>query len=108
MSQFTDTFIKGLKAKKERYEEYEGGGFGVRISPNGMKTWIYRYKMDGKTSKLTLGHYPTMSLANAKRRFIELNGIRKENINPKDYIEQAELKENNTIKKLIQDWYSVN
>jgi hypothetical protein len=46
-----------------------------------------------------------MSLANAKKRFMELNAIRKESINPKDHIEQAKLNENNTVTKLIQDWY---
>ncbi len=54
MSNFTDTYIKSLKPKTTRYEEYEGGGFGIRITPNGIKTWIYRYKIDGKTDKLTL------------------------------------------------------
>jgi hypothetical protein len=54
MSQFTDTFIKGLKSKTQRYEKYEGGGFGIRITPKGVKTWIYRYKIKEKTDKV---HY---------------------------------------------------
>lgn len=45
-------------------------------------------------------------MANARKKFNELSEIRKEGINPKDYIEQVKLKENNTVKKLIQDWYS--
>jgi len=108
MSNFTDTYIKALKSKTTRYEEYEGGGFGIRVgvAPKGIKTWVYRYKIDGVTEKLTLGHYPKMSLANAKKRFIELSAIRKEGANPKEYIEQAKLKENNTVTKLLQDWYS--
>jgi integrase len=108
MSNFTDTYIKALKPKTVRYEEYEGGGFGIRVgvAPKGIKTWIYRYKINGLTEKLTLGHYPSMSLANAKKRFIELSTIRKEGINPKDYIEQTRLKESNTIKALVQEWYS--
>lgn len=107
MSNFTDTYIKALKPKTVRYEEYEGGGFGIRvgIAPQGIKTWIYRYKINGVTEKLTLGHYPKISLANAKKRFVELSDIRKEGINPKDYIEQSKLKENNTVKKLVEDWY---
>lgn len=73
MSNFTDTYIKALKPKSKRYEEYEGGGFGIRVASTGVKTWIYRYKMNGLTEKLTLGHYPSLSLANAKKRFIELS-----------------------------------
>lgn len=105
MSNFTDTYIKSLKPSIKRYEEYEGGGFGIRVTPNGVKSWIYRYKINGKTDKLTIGHYPTVSLANAKKRFTELSGLRKEGHNPKDIIEQDKQKENNTVEKLIQAWY---
>jgi integrase len=106
MSSFTDTYIKALKPLAKRYEEYEGGGFGIRVTPNGIKTWIYRYKIDGKTGKLTLGHYPAMSLANAKKRFAELSGLRREGLNPKDIIEQNKQKESNTVGKLVLEWYS--
>jgi len=106
MANFTDTYIKALKPKTERYEEYEGGGFGIRITHTGVKTWIYRYKINGKTDKLTLGHYPTMSLASAKKRFAELCGLRRDGHNPKQIIEQEEQKVNNTVGKLVQAWYS--
>lgn len=105
MSNFTDTYIKSLKAKVSRYEEYEGGGFGIRITPNGIKSWIYRYKINGKTDKLTLGHYPTMSLANAKKRFVELSGLRREGHTPKQVIERETLRESNTVAKLVAEWY---
>lgn len=49
MRNFTDTYIRNLKGKEKRFEEYEGGGFGIRIAPNNLKSWIYRYKMDNKT-----------------------------------------------------------
>src|SRR5580693_5727108 len=103
MTNFTDTYIKALKPKAARYEEYEGGGFGIRITPNGVKTWIYRYKINGKTDKLTLGHYPTMSLANAKKRFAELSGLRREGYTPKQIIEQEAQKESNTVAKLVTE-----
>jgi integrase len=106
MSSFTDTYIKALKPKAARYEEYEGGGFGIRVTPNGVKSWVYRYKINGKTDKLTLGHYPTLSLANAKKRFAELSGLRRDGQSPKQIIEQEEQKENNTVAKLVQAWYS--
>ena len=105
MANFTDTYIKGLKPSSKRYEEFEGGGFGIRITPNGVKSWIYRYKIGGKTDKLTLGHYPTMSLAQAKKRYIELSGLRRDGQSPKELIQQQEQKETNTVKKLVLEWY---
>lgn len=38
MANFTDTYIKNLRGKEKRYEEYEVGGFGIRITPNHLKS----------------------------------------------------------------------
>lgn len=110
MSKFTDTYIKALKPSLKRYEEYEGEGFGIRVTPKGVKSWIYRYKIDGKTDKITLGHYPNLSLANAKKCFLELRGQRQDGQNPKSLIKKMELekekRKGNTVKKLVLEWYS--
>jgi integrase len=106
MSGFTDTYIRNLKAKDKRYEEYEGAGFGIRVSPNQNKSWIYRYKMNGKTDKMTLGQYPSLSLAAAKKKFIELNDLRRSGMNPKTLIQERIEKENNTVEKLTLSWYT--
>ncbi|RAP38510.1 integrase [Legionella quinlivanii] len=105
MSNFTDTYIKNLKPKEKRYEEYEGGGFGIRVSPNQLKTWIYRYKINGKTDKIALGHYPSMSLASARKKCIDLQDIKRSGSVPKQIIQQQHEKKNNTVTKLVEAWY---
>ena len=107
---WTDAQIKGLKPKSTRYEKYIiKGGLGIRITPAGVKTWVYRYKIDGKTEKLTIGHYPIMGLAEANMRFLELSNQRREGVNPKELIQAQEAdrerQKNNTVKKLVLDWY---
>jgi integrase len=64
---FTDSKIKALKPKKQRYEVWEqnGKGFGVRVSPAGRKSWVYRYRNNDRHARMTLGSYPAMSLADA-------------------------------------------
>jgi len=107
---WTDAQIKGLKAKEARYEKsIIKGGLWIRVTPNGIKTWIYRYKIDGKTEKLTIGHYPPMSLHDANVEFLRLSHQRRDGINPKELIQaqkdDEERLRNNTIKKLVLDWY---
>ena len=106
MGNFTDTYIKGLKPRATRYEEYEGGGFGIRVTPKNIKTWIYRYRIADKTDKLTLGHYPAMSLASARQRFIELSELRRDKKIPKEIINNQKEAQNNTVSKLVLAWYA--
>lgn len=106
MSQFTDTFIKHLKPKEKRDEKFEGGGFGILIYPAGTKTWIYRYKIDNKKEYIILGHYPEMSLSEARKSFSELRDKRRSGINPKEFVQQQEESELRTVESLIMEWYT--
>lgn len=45
----------------------DGEGLYLRVRPTG-KAWVYRYKEAGKEAKLTLGGYPTMTLAGARKK----------------------------------------
>ena len=60
---FTDANIKHLKPRAQRYEEWDGNGFGVRVTPRGVKSFVWMYRYGGRSRRLTLGSYPSMSLA---------------------------------------------
>jgi hypothetical protein len=36
------------------------------VLPSGNIVWRYRYRLDGKREKLTLGKYPALTLKNAR------------------------------------------
>ncbi len=38
------------------------------VQPTGMKSWAVRYSRNGRVKKVTLGPYPALSLAEARRR----------------------------------------
>ena len=63
---FTDKAIAALKPKSKRYEAWEGGGFGMRVTPRGVKSWVLLYRFQGRPRRMTLGTYPTMGLADAR------------------------------------------
>jgi hypothetical protein len=107
MSNFTNTYIKNLKPRpNKQYEEYEGQGFGIKVSPKGTKAWIYRYKINDITEKVSLGHYPNMSLAEAKTKFLELKELKRKGINPKQVLAPEQEVEKTTVKDLVKRWYS--
>ena len=41
-------------------------GFGVRVTPKGVRTFVLRYLADGKDRMLTVAHSPATKLADAR------------------------------------------
>src|SRR5690606_14799234 len=44
------------------------GGLYVEVFPTGGVVWRYRYRLNGKYEKLTLGKYPALTLKNARMK----------------------------------------
>jgi integrase len=55
------------------YMDESLSGFGVRLHPNGRKTFFVRYRLEGR-KRLTLGVYPAMSLADARSKAKDVLG----------------------------------
>lgn len=70
--EFTDKFVDGLKAGPKRQTIREARGFTLQVMAAGKrggpttKRWLYLFTWQGKQAELTLGTYPTMSLADAR------------------------------------------
>jgi integrase len=48
-------------------------GFGIRVRASGARTWIYQYKIGGKTRRLVLGHATAIKAARAREIASELH-----------------------------------
>lgn len=46
-------------------------GLGIRVTPKGTKSFVYKYDIDGQDRWLTLGQYPKLSLAEALKKYGE-------------------------------------
>jgi integrase len=68
----TDAKIKGLKPQTARYMKSDGNGLSLDVLPSGKKSWIFRYRLNGKQERVTLGQYPAMSLKMARDKRDEL------------------------------------
>ncbi|WED23045.1 integrase arm-type DNA-binding domain-containing protein [Vibrio sp. JC009] len=65
----TDTWLRSVYGKpySGKSEITYRDGVGVRISPKGKVTWIYRVNFYGKPIKMKLGEYPAMKIRDALR-----------------------------------------
>ncbi len=79
--------------------------------PKGRFVWLYRYKNnDGKDTKITIGEYPAISLAQAKDKQKEYHALRAQNIDPQTYLqeqaEKAKKDRQNRFTPLFREWAS--
>ena len=104
----TDTKIKSLKAQEKTYRVADHNGLCVEIRPNGSKLWRYRYRFNGKASMLSLGEYPIVGLADARKARDEAKQLLINGINPSE--ERQRLKKEtlevdaNTFKTVSEEY----
>jgi integrase len=82
MSKFTDPYIKNLKPQENRFEIREGDGFGIRVTPRGVKTFFYIYQVNGYKRRMTLGTYPYITLKIAHQLHAEAKSLAVQGIDP--------------------------
>ena len=91
MASLTINLIKSLKPTGKAYRKMDDGsaGFGVKVSPKGEISFIFRYKSaDGRDVPMILGYYPETSLAGAREMWRQWRAIYDSGRDPK--IVQAE------------------
>ncbi|WP_136468937.1 tyrosine-type recombinase/integrase [Flagellimonas onchidii] len=47
-------------------------GFGLRVTPKGIKSWIVQYQSNERSRKITIGRYPKMSLSEARQLYVDM------------------------------------
>ena len=81
---FTDTFVRNLKPGDKRIDIADPGkrGLRLRVSTGGTKTWAWMFKHNGYARRYTIGVYPTVSLADARRAVETLREKHKAGVMP--------------------------
>ena len=59
--------VRNLKATAKPTKHYDAAGLYLEVTPKAAKLWRLRYRLDGKQRLLSLGKYPAVSLAEARK-----------------------------------------
>lgn len=63
----TDIVVRNAKPRERAYKLTDGGGLYLLLTPGGGRLWRLKYRADGVERKLSLGKYPAVSLADARK-----------------------------------------
>ncbi|WP_038263757.1 Arm DNA-binding domain-containing protein [Xenorhabdus cabanillasii] len=105
----TDVVIKKSKPEAKSYTLFDENGLWLLVEPNGSRGWRFRYRFEGKQKMISLGTYPEVSLAEARRRTAEYRSMVADGINPsedrKRQKRESIIMSENTFEKITREWY---
>lgn len=67
MNLLTEKKVAALRPREKRYTVTDGHGLTLKVQPTGTKSWVLRVSASGRVSDLFLGHWPEVSLMQARQ-----------------------------------------
>ncbi|SQL17935.1 site-specific recombinase, phage integrase family [Escherichia coli] len=106
-----DMQIRRAKPEVKAYTLGDGQGLSLLVEPNGSKSWRFRYRYAGKPKMISLGVYPTSTLAEARARRDEARKIVAEGKNPSEVRKEQKLalriQSENAFEKIAREWHQM-
>jgi integrase len=82
----TDVRVRNARPAENQYEIFDRaiGGFALRVSPSGTKSYVVNFRCNGKNRRMKLGNAIVMSLADAREAAMLAKAKAKSGIDPLD------------------------
>ncbi|WIG80757.1 tyrosine-type recombinase/integrase [Photobacterium damselae] len=112
-TRLTDKEIKSTKATDKEYNLFDGGGLRLRVKPNGAKHWLLNYYRPNskKRANLSLGKYPDLSLAIARKLSQEARGLLSQSIDPQEDKKRKQQEHKtihqHTLLNIAKEWFEI-
>ena len=104
----TDSKIRTAKTQKKSYKITDSQGLYMTIAASGSRLWYFRYRIDGKESRLSLGTYPHVTLAEARERRNAARKLLSAGINPSQQRKSEKVCPERTFKHVALSWHTCN
>jgi integrase len=104
----TDTAVRQAKATGAAYTLGDLDGLSLAVSPQGGKSWHFRYYWRGRQKRMSLGTYPEVSLREARQARDEARALLAKGINPHTHRKQKRqavfLASEHTFESVFKAW----
>ncbi len=105
----SDTKIRTTKPTDKPIKLFDGGGLFLLVTPTGGKLWNLKYRISGKETRIALGAYPDVSLAEARQRRDQAKTLLANGVNPsetKKAQKSAQTQEQDTFEVIAREWHA--
>jgi len=102
--------LETCKPAEKPVRLFDTAGLYCEIAPKGGKWWRFRYKFRGKEKRISLGVFPTVSLAAARAKRDEMRTLLLDGIDPaarrRAIAESANAAATDTFESIAREWHS--
>lgn len=103
-----DAAIKAFEPSDKIVKHSDGASLFLVVHPTGTKAWVYAYRFDGKQKKLTLGHYPQLSLKDARKARQDARDLLDQGVDPGAQKQASKSKTKlESFAGVAEDWFDV-
>ncbi|EOU7470703.1 TPA: integrase arm-type DNA-binding domain-containing protein [Escherichia coli] len=105
-----DSKIRNLKPSSKPIKLSDSHGLYLLVNPGGSRIWYLKYRFGGKESRVSLGAYPLISLAEARQQRDAIRKLLAQNINPAQQRmdEKAAASPEKCFKTVALGWHKTN
>lgn len=110
-SPLTATKIDKTKPGNKPIYLFDGEGLYLEITTKGKKLWRFKYRFAGKDKLISFGHYPEISLQEARERRLQARKLVSNNIDPSENRKQqkeAKIAAGITFEVVANKWIKHN
>ncbi|MBW6011767.1 integrase [Klebsiella sp. 11263] len=106
----TDIKVKSIKPTDKSVKVTDSQGMFLLVKPSGAKYWRFQYRFSGKQKVLALGVYPTISLADARRKRDEARKLISNGIDPSEKKKEDKIEQSGalTFEAVARNWHANN
>ena len=104
----TDSKIRSAKTLAKSYKITDSQGLYLTIAATGSRLWYFRYRIDGKESRLALGAYPHVTLSEARERRDAARKLLEAGISPSQQRKSERVCTERTFKHVAIAWHTCN
>jgi Arm DNA-binding domain len=107
----SNLLINKTKPQAKTLRLSDGRGMYLEISPNGGKWWRFKYRLDGKEKRISLGVYPDVGLAAARDKREEARRLVAAGIDPTEHRKATKValveSTENTFEAIAREWFGL-